>query len=83
MNARSRNLTNQLSFLSLAGSAGLILGLAALNRAGVLRPAAYILIGKQIGILGLERLAILLGSVPSGLSGYFLLRAIPARRAGA
>ncbi len=65
--------TADLSWLSLAVAAGLILALAALNRVGVMRPAAYILIGILLWV------AVLKSGVHATLAGVVLAMSIPLR----
>jgi NhaA family Na+:H+ antiporter len=65
--------TADLSSLSLAVAAGLILGLAALNRLGVLRPAAYFLIGIALWV------AVLKSGVHATLAGVVSAMFIPLR----
>ena len=65
--------TTELSFLSLAIAGGLILALAALNRAGVTRPAAYILVGVPLWV------AVLTSGVHATLAGVILAFFIPLR----
>ncbi len=68
--------TAQLSFLSLAVAAGLIAGLAVLNRLGVNRPAAYFLIGIPLWV------AVLKSGVHATLAGVALAMFIPLRGNG-
>src|SRR5580765_8103746 len=68
--------TTELSFLSLAIAGGLILALAALNRAGVTRPAAYILVGVPLWV------AVLTSGVHATLAGVILAFFIPLRAPG-
>ncbi len=65
--------TAELSSLSLAVAAGLILALAALNRAGVMRPAGYFLIGIALWV------AVLKSGVHATLAGVVLAMFIPLR----
>jgi len=65
--------TADLSSLSLAVAAGLILALAALNRVGVMRPAAYILVGISLWV------AVLKSGVHATLAGVVLAMFIPLR----
>ena len=65
--------TAKLSVLSLVIAAGLILGLACLNRFGVTRPAAYILIGVPLWV------AVLKSGVHATLAGVILAMFIPLR----
>lgn len=65
--------TADLSSLSLAVAAGLILSLAALNRVGVMRPAAYILVGISLWV------AVLKSGVHATLAGVVLAMFIPLR----
>lgn len=65
--------TADLSSLSLAGSASLILALAALNRFGVMRPGAYFLIGLALWV------AVLKSGVHATLAGVVLAMFIPLR----
>jgi Na+:H+ antiporter, NhaA family len=65
--------TADLSSLSLAVTAGLILALAALNGAGVMRPAAYFLIGIPLWM------AVLKSGVHATLAGVVLAMFIPLR----
>jgi len=65
--------TADLSAVSLAVSAGLILVLGVLNRAGVMRPAAYILIGFLLWV------AVLKSGVHATLAGVVLAMFIPLR----
>jgi len=63
--------TSQLSWVSLGVAAGLILGLAGLNRMGVTRPAAYILLGIPLWV------AVLKSGVHATLAGVVLAMFIP------
>lgn len=63
--------TAQLSLLSLVVAAVLILGLACLNRVGVMRPAAYFLIGVPLWV------AVLKSGVHATLAGVVLAMFIP------
>jgi len=65
--------TAKLSLLSLAAAAVLILGLACLNRFGVRRPAAYVLIGIPLWVAVLE------SGVHATLAGVVLAMFIPLR----
>ena len=65
--------TAKLSLLSLAAAAVLILGLACLNRFGVRRPAAYVLIGIPLWV------AVLKSGVHATLAGVVLAMFIPLR----
>jgi len=65
--------TADLSVVSLAVSAGLILVLGVLNRAGVMRPAAYVLIGFLLWV------AVLKSGVHATLAGVVLAMFIPLR----
>jgi NhaA family Na+:H+ antiporter len=65
-----------LSTVSLAVSAGLILALAVLNRTGVTRPAAYVLIGIALWV------AVLKSGVHATLAGVALAMFIPLRIPG-
>jgi NhaA family Na+:H+ antiporter len=65
--------TADLSSLSLAVAAGLILALAALNRLGVMRPAAYFVIGISLWV------AVLKSGVHATLAGVVLAMFIPLR----
>ncbi len=65
--------TADLSTLSLAVAAGLILAPRVLNRAGVMRPAAYILIGIPLWV------AVLKSGVHATLAGVVLAMFIPLR----
>jgi len=65
--------TAELSLLSLATAAVLILALAALNRLGVTRPAAYFLIGVPLWV------ALLKSGVHATLAGVVLAMFIPLR----
>jgi len=65
--------TEELSFLSLAMAGVWILALAALNRAGVRRPAAYILFGVPLWV------AVLKSGVHATLAGVILALFIPLR----
>jgi NhaA family Na+:H+ antiporter len=65
--------TADLSTVALAVSAGLILALAALNRAGVMKPAAYVLIGTGLWV------AVLKSGVHATLAGVVLAMFIPLR----
>lgn len=65
--------TADLSILSLALAAGLVLTLAALNRVGVVRPAAYILVGIALWV------ALLKSGVHATLAGVVLAMFIPLR----
>ncbi len=66
--------TAELSLLSLVIAAVLILGLACLNRLGVTRPAAYILIGVPLWV------AVLKSGVHATLAGVVLAMFIPLRQ---
>ncbi len=65
--------TAELSALSLGVAGGLILVLAALNRLGVMRPAAYVLVGIPLWV------AVLKSGVHATLAGVVLAMAIPLR----
>ncbi len=65
--------TDGLSLLSLAVAAVLVLGLAGLNRAGVTRPAAYLLIGVPLWV------AVLKSGVHATLAGVVVAMFIPLR----
>jgi NhaA family Na+:H+ antiporter len=65
--------TADLSILSLVVAAVLILGLALLNRLGVTRPAAYVLIGIPLWV------AVLKSGVHATLAGVVLAMFIPLR----
>jgi len=65
--------TADLSVLSLAVSGGLIVALAALNRFGVMRPAAYLLIGIPLWV------ALLKSGVHATLAGVIAALFIPLR----
>jgi len=65
--------TAELSLLSLAIAAILILGLACLNRLGVMKPAAYFLFGVPLWV------AVLKSGVHATLSGVVLAMFIPLR----
>lgn len=65
--------TADLSSLSLAVAAGLILALAGLNRVGVMRPAVYFLIGIPLWV------AVLKSGVHATLAGVVLAMFIPLR----
>ncbi len=65
--------TTKLSLLSLAVAAGLTLGLAGLNRSGVTRPAAYVLLGIPLWI------AVLKSGVHATLAGVVVAMFIPLR----
>ncbi|MEO8224523.1 MAG: Na+/H+ antiporter NhaA [Gammaproteobacteria bacterium] len=65
--------TADLSSLSLGIAAGLALTLAALNRAGVMKPAAYILVGIPLWI------AVLKSGVHATLAGVLVAMFIPLR----
>jgi len=65
--------TAELSTGSLAVSAGLILALALLNRAGVMKPAAYVLIGIGLWV------AVLKSGVHATLAGVVLAMFIPLK----
>jgi Na+:H+ antiporter, NhaA family len=65
--------TADLSAVSLAVSVGLILALGVLNRAGVRRPAAYVLIGILLWV------AVLKSGVHATLAGVVLAMFIPLR----
>lgn len=65
--------TAKLSVLSLVVAAGLILGLACLNRFGVKRPAAYFLLGVPLWV------AVLKSGVHATLAGVILAMFIPLR----
>ncbi len=65
--------TADLSAVSLAVSAGLIVALGVLNRAGVVKPAAYILIGILLWV------AVLKSGVHATLAGVVLAMFIPLR----
>ena len=68
--------TAELSLLSLAVAASLIAGLAVLNRAGVARPAAYLLIGIPLWV------ALLKSGVHATLAGVVAAMFIPLRVPG-
>lgn len=68
--------TSDLSLLSLAVAGGLLLGLVGLNRFGVTKPAAYILIGVPLWI------AVLKSGVHATLAGVLVAMAIPLRSTG-
>ncbi|MEO6444040.1 MAG: Na+/H+ antiporter NhaA [Gemmatimonadaceae bacterium] len=68
--------TAQLSTLSLAVAGGLTLALAVLNRAGVTRPAAYILIGIPLWV------AVLKSGVHATLAGVVIAMFVPLRVPG-
>lgn len=68
--------TAGLSKLSLAVAAGLIVVLAALNKAGVTRPAAYILVGIPLWF------AVLKSGVHATLAGVVLAMFVPLRTPG-
>ncbi len=68
--------TAQLSLLSLAVAAALIAGFAVLNRAGVIRPAAYLLIGIPLWV------ALLKSGVHATLAGVVAAMFIPLRVPG-
>ena len=65
--------TAELSLFSLVTAAGMVLGLAWLNRAGVTRPAAYILLGVPLWV------AVLKSGVHATLAGVVLALFIPLR----
>ncbi len=65
--------TAEVSSLSLAVAAGLIMALATLNRAGVTRPSAYVLIGIPLWM------AVLKSGVHATLAGVALAMFIPLR----
>jgi NhaA family Na+:H+ antiporter len=65
--------TADLSTVSLAVSTGLILALVVLNRAGVVKPAAYVLIGIALWV------AVLKSGVHATLAGVALAMFIPLR----
>ncbi|MDO9172993.1 MAG: Na+/H+ antiporter NhaA [bacterium] len=65
--------TAELSALSLGIAGGLILVLVALNRLGVMRPAAYVLVGIPLWV------AVLKSGVHATLAGVVLAMAIPLR----
>jgi NhaA family Na+:H+ antiporter len=65
--------TAELSALSLGVAGGLILVLVALNRLGVMRPAAYILVGIPLWV------AVLKSGVHATLAGVVLAMSIPLR----
>ncbi|MDO9693122.1 MAG: Na+/H+ antiporter NhaA [Candidatus Latescibacteria bacterium] len=65
--------TAELSALSLGVAGGLILVLVALNRLGVMRPAAYVLVGIPLWV------AVLKSGVHATLAGVVLAMAIPLR----
>ncbi|MEO8444627.1 MAG: Na+/H+ antiporter NhaA [Gammaproteobacteria bacterium] len=65
--------TAELSALSLGVAAVLALALVVLNRAGVMRPAAYILIGIPLWV------AVLKSGVHATLAGVFVAMCIPLR----
>ena len=65
--------TADLSSLSLAVAAGLTVALAVLNRTGVMRPAAYILIGIALWV------AVLKSGVHATLAGVVVAMFIPLR----
>jgi Na+:H+ antiporter, NhaA family len=69
--------TSDLSPLSLGAAVVVLAGLAALNRAGVTRPAAYILLGVPLWI------AVLKSGVHATLAGVVLAMFIPMRGAPA
>ncbi len=65
--------TAKLSVISLVVAAVLVLGLAALNRSGVTRPAAYFLLGVPLWV------AVLKSGVHATLAGVVLAMFIPLR----
>ncbi len=65
--------TAKLSLVSLAVAAGFILVLAMLNRAGVMRPAAYLLVGVALWV------AVLKSGVHATLAGVAVALFIPLR----
>jgi NhaA family Na+:H+ antiporter len=67
--------TAELSVTALAVATVLVLGLAALNRSGVTRPAAYFLLGVPLWV------AVLKSGVHATLAGVVLAVFIPLRRA--
>ncbi len=74
--------TDQLSVLALSLAAALLVGLALLNRAGVMKPAAYVMLGIPLWV------AVLKSGVHATLAGvavamFIPLRAPPAAAAGA
>jgi NhaA family Na+:H+ antiporter len=68
--------TAELSSLSFIVAAVLILGLACLNRLGVTRPAAYVLVGLALWV------AVLKSGVHATLAGVVLAMCIPLRTPG-
>jgi len=68
--------TAELSAASLAVSTGLIVALGVLNRAGVVKPAAYVLIGILLWV------AVLKSGVHATLAGVVLAMFIPLRAPG-
>jgi len=68
--------TDELSLLALAVGAGLAVGLIALNRAGVIRPAAYVLIGIPLWV------ALLKSGVHATLAGVVTAVCVPLRVPG-
>ncbi|MEJ2761802.1 MAG: Na+/H+ antiporter NhaA [Gammaproteobacteria bacterium] len=68
--------TSDLSMLSLAVAAALIVGLAALNISGVARPAAYVVLGIPLWI------AVLKSGVHATLAGIVLAMFIPLKTSG-
>ncbi len=68
--------TSQLSLVSLLVAALLISGLAGLNRFGVIRPAAYLLLGVPLWV------AVLKSGVHATLAGVVLAMFIPLRVSG-
>jgi NhaA family Na+:H+ antiporter len=68
--------TAELSLMALSVSAALVLGLFALNRRGVIRPAAYFLLGVPLWI------AVLKSGVHATLAGVILAAFIPHRTQG-
>ena len=74
--------TDQLSVLALSLAAALLVGLALLNRAGVMKPAAYVMLGIPLWV------AVLKSGVHATLAGvavamFIPLRAPPTAAAGA
>lgn len=68
--------TADLSVLAFVAAAVLILGLLALNRIGVTRPAAYVLLGLLLWV------AVLTSGVHATLAGVVLAMFIPLRTPG-
>jgi len=68
--------TTKLSLLSLVVAAVMIVGLACLNRFGVMRPAAYVLLGIPLWV------AVLKSGVHATLAGVVLAMFIPLRTRG-